>query len=104
MTLVFAILLATALLGSWLAANYLRDAGMPRFIASGPLVGAIHGAIGIAGFIVFILTLIRHPPAAAMGLGSFGIGAEILFAFALILGLGIATMALRGRRPFGFLI
>ncbi|HEX7390662.1 MAG TPA: hypothetical protein VF286_11155, partial [Acidiphilium sp.] len=38
------------------------------------------------------------------GLGSFGISAEILLGFAIFLGLCIATVALRGRRPFGFLI
>ncbi|MCU4159669.1 hypothetical protein AiwAL_06070 [Acidiphilium sp. AL] len=105
MTIVFATLTVAALFGGCLAIGHLRGTEMAGSgFAWVWIAKMIHGAIGAAGFAALIVVLGRHRPIASMGLGGFGIGAEILLGVALCLGLSMAGMAWRGRRPAGFVV
>ena len=57
LTLAFVLLLSTALLGGVLAARHLRT----EYAPPGPVFGALHGLVGIAGFTALLLSL-RGPP------------------------------------------
>jgi hypothetical protein len=98
--LAFALLLATALLGAVLATLHLRTERRPP----GPIYGALHGLIGIAGFIALLLALRGPPRGVAMGVGDFGRVAAALLAVALILAIPVVLMRLRHRRVPGVVI
>jgi hypothetical protein len=83
--LAFALLLTTALLGAVLAALHLRTERRPP----GPMYGALHGLIGIAGFFALLLALRGPPRGESMGVGGFGRVAAALLAVALILAIPI---------------
>lgn len=86
-------------LGSTLALLYLRGARKP-------LLGAIHGIMGAAGF-VFLLVALEGPRRGdAMGVGSFGADAAVLFGIALVLGLCLWLLLLfkRTQRIAGVVI
>lgn len=97
----FAILAATALIGVGLAALYLRGPSAPRLPLALPLA---HGALGAAG-LAFLIVVLRHGlPPADNGTGGFGLIAAGFFGLALVLGLLIASVAWRGRRPGGLVV
>ena len=75
--LAFALLLTTALLGAVLAALHLRTERRPP----GPIYGAFHGLIGVAGFVALLLALRGPPRGAAMGVGDFGRVAAALLGY-----------------------
>jgi hypothetical protein len=91
----FGALLIATLLGGGLAAAHLHAApGRLR----GWWLGAVHGVLGVAGFGALLVALRGPPRGVAMGVGSFGASAAVLLAMALIAGLGILVVRLRGRR------
>lgn len=93
--LAFYLLLLTALLGLVLATLHLQ-AGRMR-----PLrwpVWGLHGALGLAGFIVLLLCLGGPPRGEAMGLAQFGRIAAILLAVTLLAGGEMLFERLRYRR------
>ena len=98
--LAFALLLATALLGAGLAVLHLRTELLPP----GPIYGALHGLIGIAGFIALLLTLRGPPRGEAMGVGEFGRLAATLLALALAVAIPIVLARLLRRRIPGLII
>jgi hypothetical protein len=79
--LAFALLLTAALLGGVLAALHLRTESAPP----GPVFCALHGLVGIAGFVALLLALRGPPRGEAMGVGGFGRTAAVLLAAALIM-------------------
>ncbi|HUN43040.1 MAG TPA: hypothetical protein VMU81_22335 [Acetobacteraceae bacterium] len=91
----FALLLLTALLGTVLATLHLQ-AGRMR-----PLrwpVWGLHGLLGLAGFILLLLSLGGPPRGAAMGLANFGLFSAVLLAVALLAGLEMLFERLRYHR------
>jgi len=98
--LAFALLLTTALFGGVLAALHLRTEPRPP----GPIYGAIHGLIGIAGVVALLLALRGPPRGAAMGVGDFGRVAAALLAIALLPAIPIVFVRLRHRRIPGLVI
>jgi hypothetical protein len=91
--LAFALLLGTAVLGGALAALHLRTERPPP----GPVFGALHGLVGIAGFIALLLALRGPPRGEALGVGQFGRISVALLATALVVAIPIAVMRLRRR-------
>ena len=98
--LAFALLLTTALFGGVLAALHLQTERRPP----GPMYGALHGLIGIAGFFALLLALRGPPRGESMGVGGFGRVAAALLAIALILAIPIILVRLRNRRIPGLVI
>src|ERR1700722_19526476 len=96
----FTLLLTAALLGGVLAAVHLRTESAPP----GPVFGALHGLVGIAGFVALLLALRGPPRGEAMGVGGFGRTAAALLAVALILAIPIILVRLRHRRIPGIVI
>ena len=70
----------------------------------GPIYGALHGLIGIAGFIALLLTLRGPPRGEAMGVGEFGRLAATLLALALAVAIPIVLARLLRRRIPGLII
>lgn len=99
--LAFAVLAAAALIGVGLVAFYLRGPSMPRLPLALPLA---HGALGAAGLVLLIVVLRHGLPPTDNGTAGFGIIAAALFGLALALGLVIACVAWRGRRPGGLVV
>lgn len=98
--LAFVVLVIAALGGVVLAVFYLRGPSTRRSQAL-PLV---HGALGSAG-LVLLITVLRHGlPATGNGTAGFGVIATSFFGLALLLGLLIAAIGWRGRRPGGLVI
>jgi hypothetical protein len=73
-------------------------------IARSPIVGVIHGLIGAAGFGLLIMTLQGPRRGDAMGVGSFGIFAAVLFGLGLAIGPCIPVLAKRTPRLAGVVI
>jgi hypothetical protein len=96
----FGLLLIAALLGGVLAALHLRAEIAPP----GAMFGALHGLLGVVGFGALLLALRGPARGAAMGVGSFGRIAAVLLGVALLAGLLILGMRLRGRRIPGLVI
>ena len=91
-----AILGLVVLAGGWLGSLYLLvDKPPTRHWA-----GAVHGAAGLAGFLVLVAALGAAPSARAvrMGAGGFGLFSGALIAGALFAGAAILLTQLR-RRP-----
>jgi hypothetical protein len=93
----FAILGAALLLGSVLAVLHLREPGAAR---PPRRFGALHGLLGIAGFLALLLALRGPARGLETGTASFGLIAAALVGLALLAGGGIlATRLLRRRLP-----
>ncbi|HEV2160928.1 MAG TPA: hypothetical protein VGR52_01650 [Stellaceae bacterium] len=101
--LAFAVLAAAALFGAGLAVRYLhlRGPSAPRLPQALPLA---HGSLGVAGLILLIAVLRRGLPSTDNGTVGFGLIAAGFFSLALVLGLLIAALAWRGRRPGGLVV
>ena len=99
--LALAILCIAALIGAALAVGYLRR---PAARPARRALPACHGAVGAAGLAVLLAALGRGLPRSAMGTAGFGRTSAALVAFALVLGLAIASASWRGRRPAGALV
>jgi hypothetical protein len=69
-------------LGVTLALRYLRGGRLP-------VVGVVHGLVGAAGLGLLVAALQGPRRGVAMGVGSFGVVAAVLFGMALTLGLFI---------------
>jgi hypothetical protein len=93
LTLAFVLLLSTALLGGVLAARHPRT----EYAPPGPVFGALHGLVGIAGFTALLLSLRGPPRGETMGVGQFGRFSAALLAAALVVAIPIAVMRLRRR-------
>jgi len=89
------ILMLAALLGSVLAAFHRQPGWLP---------GALHGLLGVIGFVLLLLALRGPPRGEALGIGSFGRIAAVLLALALLAGLATLVSRLRYRRLPGLLI
>jgi hypothetical protein len=100
LSLSFALLLTAALLGSVLAALHLRTERVPP----GAMFGALHGVLGVAGFVALLLSLGGPPRGAAMGIAPFGRAAAALFAMALLVAVPIVMVRRRGWRIPGVVI
>jgi hypothetical protein len=96
----FWLLLIAGLFGSVLAALHLRSGAVPPKAA----FGILHGLLGGAGLAALLLALRGPPRGLAMGVGSFGGIAAALLVLALLVGLVIAVMSIRRRRPPGLVI
>jgi hypothetical protein len=85
--------------GATLALLYLRGAATRR-----PIVGVVHGLIGATGLCLLIAALQGPRHGDAMGVGSFGSFAAVLFGIALVLGLLIPLLAKRSPRVTGVIL
>lgn len=101
MELAFGLLCAAGLIGLGLALLYLRGPGGSR---PHPAIAAVHGGLGAASLAVLLLALERGRPHRTMGTAGFGRTAAALLALALAIGLAIAVIAWRLRRPAGALV
>jgi len=99
--LAFAVLAVAALIGVGLAVLYLRGPAVRRPPLALPLV---HGSVGATGLALLIVGLRHGLPPADNGTGGFGLIAAGFFGLALLLGLLIAWIAWRGRRPGGLVV
>ena len=99
--LAFAVLCAAVLTGSVLAFLYARHA-QPS--AARKAASPIHGALGAAGLVALVLALLRGLPPSRMGTAGFAPTAAALLAAALCLGLVLALVTWRRRRPAGALV
>ncbi len=95
--LAIAILGLVVLVGGWLGSLYLLVDKPPARLH---WPGAVHGAAGLAGFLVLAAALRAAPSARAarMGAGAFGLFSGALVAGALVAGAAILLTHLR-RRP-----
>lgn len=99
--LAFTVLAVAALIGVGLAALYLRGPSVPRLLAALPLV---HGGLGAVGLTLLIIVLRHGLPPTDNGTAGFGLIAAGFLGLALVLGLLIASVAWRGRRPGGLVV
>jgi hypothetical protein len=87
------LLTAAAAAGACLALWHLRVA---EGVRPPPLVaGILHGVIGAAGLAALLLTLRGPPRGVDTGVGSFGTVAAVLFAAAIITGVGVVLLRRR---------
>jgi hypothetical protein len=77
----------------------MRGAGPRR-----PVFGIVHGVIGVAGLGLLVMALQGPRRGDAMGAGSFGLAASVLFGIALTMGLCIPLLATRSLRVTGAII
>jgi hypothetical protein len=82
-----------------LALRYLRGASPRR-----PVFGIVHGVVGVAALALLVMSLQGPRHGDAMGVGSFGLAASVLFAIALTIGLCIPLLATRSLRVTGAVI
>lgn len=99
--LAFAVLAVAALFGAGLAVLYLRGPSAPRLPQALRLA---HGSLGVTGLILLIVVLRRGLPSTDNGTAGFGLIAAGFFGLALVLGLLIAVISWRGRRPGGLVV
>ncbi|HTV44371.1 MAG TPA: hypothetical protein VMF05_03560 [Stellaceae bacterium] len=97
----FAILCVAGLCGMALAVVHLRAA---RPASAQSALAVLHGVIGAAGLAILLVDLDHMPRQHAMGTTGFGRTSAVLLALALLLGLTIAAVRWRRRRPNGALI
>lgn len=95
LTLAALVLTLTALLGLTVAVLPLR---LPAWGASW-VPGAVHGTVGVSGFVLLLLSLGGPQRGVKMGAGSFGNAAAVLFAAALALATVMAAIRMRRGRP-----
>ena len=95
LTLAFCLLSLTALLGLVLAGLHLQAGRTrpPRWP-----VWALHGSLGLVGFIILLLCLGGPPRGAALGLANFGRFAAVLLGVALLAAAEILFERLRHHR------
>ena len=101
MEIAFTILCVAVAIGLGLGIHHLRGpaAGRPpRFIPP------VHGVVGAAGLALLLLALRRGVPPSAEGTAGFAPAAAMLFALALLIGLVMAALTWRGRRPPGVVV
>ena len=79
-------LLVAVLFGSWLAV--LHFDGRPPARVPWPLA-LVHAAVALGGFALLVVALQGPPRGADQGTGGFGLAAAVLFAIAIVAGLGI---------------
>lgn len=91
----FLLLGLTVAIGLGLAAKVLREQPTPNRRLS--LVGAIHGLIGLAGFVVLLIALQGPLRGLRTGSSSFGAIAAILFGVAIVIGVMIPLWFRRRR-------
>ncbi len=84
-------------LGATLALLWLRGAVKP-------VAGVIHGLLGASGLGLLIFTLQGPRHGDAMGVGSFGVAAAVLFGIALTLGPFIPLSMKRSPRVAGVIV
>jgi hypothetical protein len=87
-------ILATVLLGLVLIALYARAQG--RAIR---LVGPLHGICGATALALLILALRGPLPGAGLGISGFAPTAAVLLGLAILAGLWVRSIGLRGRDP-----
>jgi hypothetical protein len=92
-------LTAAVALGVALGLLLLRNA-TPRSLAA----GVVHGLTGAVGFGLLIIALQGPRRGDAMGVGSFGIAAAVLFGLALLIGPLIRLLARRSLRVAGLIV
>jgi hypothetical protein len=85
-------------LGVTLALLYLRGTTQVRGL------GLVHGTVGAAGFALLVIVLQGPRRGDALGVGSFGTAAAVLFAVALALGPFIPLLMKRLPRTAGLVI
>jgi hypothetical protein len=83
--------------GVTLAVLYLRSRPVP-------VLAVIHGCVGLVGFGLLVMTLQGPRRGDAMGAGSFGIVASVLFGLALAFGPFIPLLNRRAPRIAGVVI
>lgn len=86
-------------LGVTLALLYIRGTATRR-----PVAGIIHGLTGAVGLGLLIFALQGPRRGNAMGVGSFGIAAAVLFGLALTLGPLVPLLTHRSPRVAGLVI
>jgi hypothetical protein len=96
--LAFAILCGAAIIGSGLAVLYLRGKPVPGVVL------AVHAALGVASIIALRIALRGGLPQTGMGTAGFGRAATVLLALAFLIGLRIAWLGWRRRRPSELLV
>jgi hypothetical protein len=94
------LLLIAALVGSLLAASHLRA----EHVRTGWLLGTLHAALGVTGFIVLLFALRGPPRGVAAGAAAFGEIAAAMLAITLVAGLAILVLRLRHWRVMGLYI
>jgi hypothetical protein len=99
--LAFDVLCVAVALGAGLAIHFMRGPAVPRPAWPIPLA---HGVVGAAGLAVLLAVLQRGPTLTTSGTTGFGPAAALLLGLALALGLSIAYMASRRRRPASVLV
>ncbi|HLY47230.1 MAG TPA: hypothetical protein VKQ73_16750 [Stellaceae bacterium] len=99
--LAFGLLCAATAIGGGLAVRYMRGPAA-RPLPAG--IAALHAGLGAASLLALLLTLRRGLPQGGMGTEGFGPGAAALISLALALGLVLAHVAWRGRRPPAILV
>jgi hypothetical protein len=92
------LLSGAAAIGGGLAVLYLRGRTPPG------LVPVVHAVFGVAGIVAFRIALRRGLPHPGMGTAGFGPTATVLLALAFLLGLRLAWLGWRGRRPSELLV
>jgi hypothetical protein len=93
----------TVALGIALSVLHLRGSSTPHWMPRW-MISALHGILGAAGLGALILALRGPPRGIQTGVAAFGSVAAVLLASALVVGLGIATLARRSGRGVGLLI
>jgi hypothetical protein len=69
-----------------------------------PAVGVVHGLLGASGLALLLIALRGPRHGDALGMGSFGISAAVLFGIALALGLLVLLLFRRAPRAAGIAV
>jgi hypothetical protein len=97
-----AVLSFVVMAGIWLGALYMLVDRPPARLG---WQGALHGAGGMAGFVILVIALRENPPtvhAVKMGVSAFGVFSGALIGVALAIGLAILVHHVRRRAvPLG---
>jgi hypothetical protein len=89
--------MAAVALGVTLALRYLRGGRLP-------VVGVVHGLMGATGLVLLVVALQGPRRGVAMGVGSFGVVAAVLFGIALTLGPFVPLLTKRVPRAAGVVL
>jgi hypothetical protein len=99
--LAFVLLCGAAAIGGRLAIVYLKG---PSARPPPARLLALHATFGAASLAALVLALYRGLPHIGMGTAGFGPTAAVLLTLALILGLRLALLSWRRRRPSELLV